>query len=88
MVSLQFKDLIQNPPVLEKYIPNFEYWLCDLSTYSDAEIKGNIILRVMLGLLKYIMHLEFSDKVGQILGLLDALHKRDTGLEYLETALR
>ncbi|NSW90473.1 MAG: Rpn family recombination-promoting nuclease/putative transposase [Firmicutes bacterium] len=31
---------------IKKYIPNYEYILCDLSPYGDEEIKGNVKLKI------------------------------------------
>jgi hypothetical protein len=50
--------------------------------------KGEVILRVGLLLLKYIWRDDLTEQLGQILGLLQELAERQTGLEYLQTILR
>ncbi len=46
-IDLSFAALFDEadlPDVLRPYIPNFNYWLVDLSQYSDEDIKGEVIL--------------------------------------------
>jgi len=83
----ELQDFIQCPPELSSYFPNFKYELCDLSQYSDAEIKGEVILRVGLLLFKYIFREELAEKLPDILQLLSRLVHQRTGLEYLESLL-
>jgi predicted transposase/invertase (TIGR01784 family) len=87
-VATHFTALLDLPAELRPYVPEYHYWLCDLTQYSDAEIKGEVILRVALLLLKYIFRDDLAQRLGEILGLLRALSERQTGLEYLETILR
>jgi len=74
--------------VLDRYIPNFEYILNDLSGLRDEEIKGEVILRISLLAMKYIYREEMRKKLPKIFGLLKELSNKRSGLEYLETLLR
>jgi predicted transposase/invertase (TIGR01784 family) len=87
-VALNFTALLEVPEALKPYVPEYQYWLCDLSRYSDADIRGEVILRVGLLLLKYMVRDDLRQHVSQIFGLLRQLSQRETGLEYLETVLR
>lgn len=58
-VSDEWSDLVQDLLVQKLYLPNYRYWLCDLSQCSDDEINGEVILRVGLLLLKYIRQDDF-----------------------------
>lgn len=64
------------------------YWLCDLSRYSDEEIKGAVILRVGLLLLKYIWQDDLLERLTEIEDLFRKLALQKTGLEYINTILR
>ncbi|MCB9076149.1 MAG: Rpn family recombination-promoting nuclease/putative transposase [Anaerolineaceae bacterium] len=87
-VPLDFAALFDLPDALSRYVPTFEYQLYDLSRYSDEEIRGEVILRVSLLLLKYILHDEFGQQFRGMVGLLQTLGQQVTGLEYLHTILR
>lgn len=87
-VGLDFGALFQGPEPLRVYWPEFQYHLCDLSAYSDAEIKGEVALRVGLLVLKHIFRDDFEERLPDILTLLWELTEQATGLEYLETILR
>ena len=87
-VGLNFGALFGGPEPLRAYWPEFRYQLCDLSAYSDEAIKGEVILRVGLLLLKHIFWDDFEERLPDILALLRDLKDRTTALEYLETILR
>jgi predicted transposase/invertase (TIGR01784 family) len=87
-VALEFAALFDLPELVRPFVPDYRYWLCDLSQYQDEEIRGEVILRVSLLLLKYIFRPELRERLGDILGLLNQLLEQQTGLAYLETILR
>jgi predicted transposase/invertase (TIGR01784 family) len=87
-VGLNLGDLFRGPEALRAYWPSFTYELCDLSAYSDEEIKGEVRLRVGLLLLKYIFREDLRDRLPEILGLLQELPEEGSALLYLETVLR
>jgi len=87
-VGLNLGWLIETPESLKVFVPDYRYWLCDLTGYSDEEIEGEVKLRVALLLLKYVMRPDLGEHLGEILSLLRELSERRTGLEYLESILR
>ncbi len=81
-------DQADLPDVLRPYVPDYEYWLYDLSQYSDEEIKGEVISRLGTLLLKYIYRDDLLEALRRILPLLIEVQQKETGLEYIETVLR
>jgi predicted transposase/invertase (TIGR01784 family) len=87
-VAPNLQAIFQAPAELAPYLPDYRYWLCDLSQYSDEQIKGEMILQVGLLTLKYILRDDLREHLVDILSLFRHLSRQDTGLEYLETVLR
>ena len=87
-IGLSFHEVLGVPEPLQAYTPNFQYWLSDLSQYPDEIIKGEIILRVALLLLKHIFSKELHQRLPEIFTLLQDLLKQQTGMDYLESVLR
>jgi predicted transposase/invertase (TIGR01784 family) len=87
-VAPNFQALFQMPTELAAYLPDYRYWLCDLSQYSDEEIKGEVTLRVALLLLKYVLRNDLREHLAEILSLMRQLLQQQAGLGYLETLLR
>lgn len=83
----EFSSLIGCPAGMDKFVPNFHYYLYELSHFSDEEIKGTILSRVTLLLFKHIFDKDFGEKVIWILGLIKKLQDKKTALEYLRSAL-
>jgi len=73
---------------LAGYIPDFGLELYDLHRFSDDEIKGTIISRVILLLLKHIRDPDLQQKLPDILALLKTLMEKETGLQWLEVVIR
>lgn len=87
-IGLEFCNLFDLPEGLENFVPNFQYMLCDLSSYSDEEIKGAVMLKAAMLLLKHIFSEDLKNRFPEILKLLSNLVEKQSGLEYLETILR
>jgi len=88
-IGLEFFDLFDDlPEELKSFAPCFQYLLCDLSRYSDEEIKGSVVLRVALLILKYIFREDLREHLPGILKLLRNLSEKRTGIEYIETILK
>ncbi len=83
-VSRKFQDLLRVPTPFKNYVPDFQYFLCDLSQYDEAEIKGAILLRIGLLALKYIFHEDLIQRLPGILVLFHEISARDRVLECLE----
>jgi predicted transposase/invertase (TIGR01784 family) len=87
-IGTEFSSLFDTADALIGYLPNFQYLLCDLSRYSDEDIKGIVSLRVAFLLLKHIFSDDLAERLPEILALLRNLLDKRSGLEYLQTALR
>ncbi len=88
-IGLEFFDLFDDlPEELKSFAPGFQYLLCDLSRYSDEEIKGSVVLRVALLILKYIFREDLREHLPGIFRLLRNLSEKRTGIEYIETILK
>lgn len=60
-----------------RYAPDFQFLLYDLSRWSDEEIKGGVVARVMLLTMKYALRDELPEKLARILGLLRDMAERE-----------
>jgi predicted transposase YdaD len=87
--TVRFTSLLTGPVgELSGYIPDFGFELYDLFHFSDDEIKGTIMNRVVMLLFKHVFDPDFQHKLPDILSLLKTLMKKETGMQYLETVLR
>ncbi len=84
----RFRALVEHPPELAPQVPDFECLLCDLTEYSDDEIRGEVVARAALLAMKHIFRDDLAERLPSILGLLRDLAARRTGLEYLHTLLQ
>ncbi|MBF0121176.1 MAG: Rpn family recombination-promoting nuclease/putative transposase [Desulfobacterales bacterium] len=85
----KFSDIVEKgKDDLKPYIPDFEYILCDLSTYQDHEIKGILTLKVGLFAIKYIFDPNLWEHLPKIFALLKEVIDSDTGIKSLEALLR
>ncbi len=88
-VGHRFKDLLDlDQQALHPYVPDFQFIVYDLSEYSDEQIKGGVLARVMLLTMKYALKDELPQKLPGILDLLRDLAEKDKGLKYLEVLFR
>jgi predicted transposase/invertase (TIGR01784 family) len=81
-------SLLDVPAALRSYQPDFRYWLCDLSAYDDAELRGAAFLRVALLALKYALRPELHQRLPDIGRLMWELSQQPGGLEQVATVLR
>ena len=88
-ISAQFSDLVA--PAARgwaaRYTPQFEYHLCDLSHFSDDELRGVAALQAALSLLKNIFRDDLPERLAGIFRLLRQMPEQ-SALEFLGTALR
>ena len=88
-VPLGFQDIFLDlPALLVPYVPNFQYFLYDLTTVDDTEIKGDLILQAGLLSLKYARDENLKDKLKKIFQLIDQLGDPQSVQEYLGTVVR
>jgi hypothetical protein len=85
-----FHDLFSEavPEEFKPFIPHYRAVLCDLSQFSDEDIKGEVLLRIVFMIFKHLYTGELLERLPSILGLLDQLEDKKTGLEYLSVLLR
>ncbi len=87
--KIRFSTMLEGPvEALSDYIPDFSYALYDLTRFSDDEIKGTVMGRVVMLLFKHIFEPDLMEKLPQILSLMRELMEKETGMQYLETVLR
>jgi len=87
LTDTNFASLVHIPKGMGDYVPHFKYYLFDLSQYSDEEIKGTILSRVFLLLLKHIKDQNFGTSFNNICQLLRELGDEKTALEYMRIIL-
>jgi predicted transposase/invertase (TIGR01784 family) len=87
-IPLDFQSLFEAPEVLREYLPAYRYWLCDLSAYTDEDLKGEVWLRAALLLLKHVFRADLHDRLPELAQLWYDLSRQKTGLAYVEAMLR
>ena len=86
---MRLSSLLSGPvKELTGYIPDFGFDLYDLTRFSDDDIKGTIMARVVLLLFKHVFDPDLQKKLPDIFSLMKTLMEKETGLQYLETVLR
>ena len=88
-VARQFAALTEDGenPAWALYVPHFEYFLCDLSAASGADIKGAAALRLAIAALQYASDPKLHERLPNILSLLREVHETSV-LEFLGLVLR
>lgn len=86
--ALKIHDYLNVPKYLKPYCPPGEYHLLDLSAYSDEEIQGDILHRLMLLVMQNID----SENITELLfdkyfPLFTELLQKKRGVEYIEDML-
>jgi len=79
------------PEDVRRFIPNYQYLLYDLSTFSDEEIKGEARLRILLSVFRDIFKNNSDELLKVVFNAtlaLDELEDQETGIEYFETFMR
>jgi len=87
-VATNFQALFELPDALGVYVPEFEYLLTDLSTYSDEEIKRTAELGVGLLVLKHIFRPDLHTRLSEVLSLWYTMRQQEHALRYLEAIIR
>lgn len=80
-------DIINAPPEMQEYVPEFESQLIDLSQYSDNELKEKVLYNAALTVLKYIRSRELPQRLPGIVQLFAQLTQERRGLDCLRAAL-
>lgn len=75
----------------EKYVPDYEYLLYDLSKYSDEQIKGEVQLRILLTIFRDVFTKDrqlIRKSILRAAEHLRELEDKQSGVEYFETFIR
>ena len=73
---------------LADYIPDFQFLLYDLTRYRDDDIKGMIVSRVGLLVMKHIFSDNLPEVLVRVMELLAELSDKKRALDYVETIIR
>jgi len=73
---------------LAAYIPDFGFILRDLTQYSDDEIRGMVLCRVVMLLFRHISDPDIVRKLPGIFALMREITESEGGLRFLEKILR
>ena len=79
------------PEDVKKYIPDYEYLLYDISGYTDEEIKGGVINKIVLTTFRDIQTKDISgvtESIYKMIEYLVELGDKQTGIEYFETLMK
>jgi hypothetical protein len=89
-IKESFDDLFEGPEDFRPYWPSFRYELQDLSRYSDEEVRGELLTRASVLLLKYAFEPTLRYKLPDIISLFAELilAGEKSALEYLYKAFR
>ena len=85
----RFMDLMEPPARdLSAHVPDFEFILRDLSRFSDDEIRGPVLTRATLRLIKHIFPPDIRHKLPKVLALMRDLLQTEDGLRSIYVLLR
>ena len=88
-VPASFHELVAPlPAALVPYVPQFRYALHDISARTNAEIKGEVLTRLVQLALRHIYSKEPSAPLRALLALIRQIADQTTATEILSTLLR
>ena len=88
-INTRFSSLLDGPvDALAAYVPDFNYILYDLARFTDEQIKGTVMAKVVMLLFKHIFDPQVRDKLPAIISLLVQLVEKQTVPQFLETVFR
>jgi len=87
-VSNRLKPLFEGIPFTEKYLPDYEFEIVDISHIPDDQIKGELLVRAFLLLLKYNDNKTLFNALPGIFHLVHGLSNDVKSTEYIEMFLR
>ena len=73
---------------LKPFVPDFRYHLYDISHWADEQIQGELMTRLVLLAMKYILKGDPKQHLPQILQLMQEMVQHESGLHTLEMILR
>lgn len=88
-VGTNLQDIVEDvSDEFQKYIPDYQYILYDISYFSDEQLKGEIKLRIFLKLFSHIFKDDFEIKLKEIIKLFENLAVSKTDMDYFECVIR
>jgi hypothetical protein len=76
------------PAALAPFVPSFRYDIADLSSRTDAEIKGKVLTRLVQLALRWIFDDAPVERLRELIALIEQIEDRDTAVAVLESLLR
>ena len=79
------------PKDVQKYIPDYEYLLYDISRFTDEEIKGEVINKIVITTFRDIQTKDVEGIIESIYKMVEylvELEDKQSGIEYFETLMR
>ena len=84
-----FRELVNPTRALAEFTPGFKYILCDLTQEQLDDLQQGAWLALTLQVLKFSRSDELSERLPEIVALINRLHDQwDDALAFLATALR
>jgi predicted transposase/invertase (TIGR01784 family) len=84
-----FQQLVSPlPQALTAFVPQFTYALVDLSARTNAEIKGDVLTRLVQLALRWIFDDQPIERLRTLLALIEQVQDKDTAVAILESLLR
>ncbi|MGV0951891.1 MAG: Rpn family recombination-promoting nuclease/putative transposase [Azonexus sp.] len=88
-VPASFHDLVEPlPEALVPYVPQFRYALHDISARTNAEIKGEVLTRLVQLAMRHIYSKEPVEPLRELLALIRQIGDQTQATEILSTLLR
>jgi len=88
-VDPQFKSLFYDTNGIEEFLPDFKFIVYDIPRIPERNIKGDIETMVFLKMFRNVFNPEVqTERIPEILGLLNRIQDKTRMTELLETILR
>lgn len=87
-IAADFQSLLDVPEAMIPYVPQFRYWLYDLSQIPEQQIQGEVALRLSLLVLKCLQQPQADARFLGLIDLMVELSKQQRGIAQLSTLLR
>lgn len=85
---LNLAGMYDGPTELMAYFPDFRYWLVDLSRFTDEEVRGEAVLRLVLLAMKHVNDPDGIRRVHEIFKLMERLWQTESTAEVVALVLR
>jgi predicted transposase/invertase (TIGR01784 family) len=87
-IKMGFTPLFDEIPETKQYIPDFHYELFDISHIPEDNIRGSLLNKAFLLLLRSIFEPELLKSLPKIFNLLNGLSNASHATEYIELFIR